>query len=688
MRKSLSFVAFLLSYVAFSQILEPVKWSFSTKDLGNGFAELQFKATMDPGWHLYSQAIEEDPSVITPVPTRFAVNPGPGYELMGKVTEEKPIEEYDPNFDLVLKYFSGTTTFRQKVRILSEKDFTIQGEVEFMACDESRCTPPIYKEFVFKVKGFTPTVGAAPSFGSEEEQAPIADELPDSAAPPVVAVVPDTAKDQVPVAPTTPSSNQGGMSLWSIFLLSFLGGFAALLTPCVFPMIPLTVSFFTKRSKTRIAGVRNALIYGAAIIILYVSIGLGITKAFGPDSLNAFSTHPIVNLAFFVILVVFAISFFGAFEITLPSSWVNKADQASERGGLIGIFFMAFTLALVSFSCTGPIIGTLLFQSFAGGIQGPLVGMFGFSLALALPFGLFAAFPGWLNSLPKSGGWLNSVKVVLGFVELAFAFKFLSTADLVWQSGILTREIFLAIWIAVGFALTFYLFGAYQLPHDSEVKKLGVGRMMLGLLSLTFTIYLIPGLWGAPLKLISGFPPPTFYAEAPGGFGATSAAPVSGTTVPPGADPEHCPLNLNCFHDFETGLAYAKQVGKPVMIDFTGWGCVNCRKMEENVWSDPRVLEKLRNDVVLISLYVDEREPLPLDQQYYSEIIGSKVRNVGNKWSEFQAKHFQTNSQPYYVILNHQDMQPLIEPTAYDPDINHYLDWLNRGVEAFQKQQP
>jgi thiol:disulfide interchange protein DsbD len=395
-----------------------------------------------------------------------------------------------------------------------------------------------------------------------------------------------------------------------------------------------------------------------------------------------------VDLAFFVILVVFAISFFGAFEITLPSSWVNKADQASERGGLIGIFFMAFTLALVSFSCTGPIIGTLLFQSFAGGIQGPLVGMFGFSLALALPFGLFAAFPGWLNSLPKSGGWLNSVKVVLGFVELAFAFKFLSTADLVWQSGILTREIFLAIWIAVGFALTFYLFGAYQLPHDSEVKKLGVGRMMLGLLSLTFTIYLIPGLWGAPLKLISGFPPPTFYAEAPGGFGGSAAVVPTSNGVPSGADPEHCPLNLNCFHDFETGMAYAREVGKPVMIDFTGWGCVNCRKMEENVWSDPRVLEKLRNDVVLISLYVDEREPLPLEEQYYSEIIGSKVRNVGNKWSEFQAKHFQTNSQPYYVFLNHTDMKPLIEPTAYDPDINHYLDWLNRGVAAFQKQQP
>jgi thiol:disulfide interchange protein DsbD len=686
MRKSLSIVVFLLSYFAYSQILEPVKWSFSTKDLGNGFAELQFKATMEPGWHLYSQAVPDDPKLITPVPTRFEVKKGTGYELIGAVTEEKPIEEFDPNFDLVLKYFSGTTTFRQKVRILSEKDFTIQGEVEFMACDESRCTPPIYKEFTFKVKGFVPTQEETPSFGSEEESAvPAVDS--GTAAPPVVTTPVDTATPvaEVPVAGT---SNAAGISLWSIFLLSFLGGFAALLTPCVFPMIPLTVSFFTKRSKTRIAGVRNALIYGAAIIILYVSIGLGITKAFGPDSLNAFSTHPIVNLAFFVILVVFAISFFGAFEITLPSSWVNKADQASERGGLIGIFFMAFTLALVSFSCTGPIIGTLLFQSFAGGIQGPLVGMFGFSLALALPFGLFAAFPGWLNSLPKSGGWLNSVKVVLGFVELAFAFKFLSTADLVWQSGILTREIFLAIWIAVGFALTFYLFGAYQLPHDSEVKKLGVGRMMLGLLSLTFTIYLIPGLWGAPLKLISGFPPPTFYAEAPGGFGGSAAVVPTSNGVPPGADPEHCPLNLNCFHDFETGMAYAREVGKPVMIDFTGWGCVNCRKMEENVWSDPRVLEKLRNDVVLISLYVDEREPLPLEEQYYSEIIGSKVRNVGNKWSEFQAKHFQTNSQPYYVFLNHTDMKPLIEPTAYDPDINHYLDWLNRGVAAFQKQQP
>ena len=684
MRKLLSFFLLVGSMVAHGQMFDPVKWSFKTNDLGNGFAELVFTANIEPTWHLYSQDIPTDPTIITPNATRFDLKPNAGYEKIGKTTEGKPHEEYDKNFDVVLKYFEGVAVFKQKIRILSETDFTIGGELEFMACNDERCIPPVYVDFLFKVKGYTAPVKEEPSFGSEEEV-----ETPEiEASAPLQEATTDTTQQMEAVAPLeSPEDNPANMGLWTIFALSFLGGLAALLTPCVFPMIPLTVSYFTKRSQNRAAGIRNAVIYGLAIIFLYVVIGFGITKIFGPDSLNAFSTHPIVNLAFFAILVVFAISFFGAFEITLPSSWVNKADAASETGGILGIFFMAFTLALVSFSCTGPIIGTLLFQSFAGGIQGPLVGMFGFSLALALPFAVFAAFPGWLNSLPRSGGWLNSVKVVLGFVELAFALKFLSTADLVWQSGILPREIFLALWIAIGLALTLYLFGGFQLPHDSDMKRLSVGRMMLGLLTLSFTIYLLPGMWGAPLKLISGFPPPQFYAESPGSFGATMSAPALTGSVPEGSDPEHCPLNLNCFHDFETGLAYAKSVNKPVMIDFTGWGCVNCRKMEENVWSDPRVLEKLRNDVVLISLYVDERQKLPESEQYYSDIIGSKVRTVGNRWSEFQAKHYQTNSQPYYVILDHNSMTPLVAPTAYDPDIQKFADWLDQGVEAFQKAE-
>jgi thiol:disulfide interchange protein DsbD len=398
-----------------------------------------------------------------------------------------------------------------------------------------------------------------------------------------------------------------------------------------------------------------------------------------------------VNIVFFLLLVVFAISFFGAFEITLPSSWINKTDRASERGGLLGIFFMAFTLALVSFSCTGPIIGTLLFEAFSGGIKGPLVGMFGFSLALALPFALFAAFPGWLNTLPRSGGWLNSVKVVLGFVELAFALKFLSTADMVWQAGLLKREWFLVSWIAIFGMLTLYLIGAYRLPHDSKSDHIGVPRLFFTLFAFMFTIYLIPGLWGAPLKLISGFPPPPFYSEAPEGFGGkaivTSGDVSEDGNVPKGADPAHCPFSLNCFHDYEAGLAYAKQVNKPILLDFTGWGCVNCRKMEEQVWSDPRVLEILRNEVVLISLYVDERQKLPEDQQYISDVTNKKVRTVGNLWSDFQARHYNTNSQPYYLILGHDSHEPLHEAAAYDPDIEFYISWLKKGIKLFEEQK-
>jgi thiol:disulfide interchange protein DsbD len=487
-----------------------------------------------------------------------------------------------------------------------------------------------------------------------------------------------------------PDSNEG-RSLIGIFILAFLGGLAALLTPCVFPMIPMTVSFFTKQSKTRAKGITNALIYGLSIIVIYVLLGFGVTITFGADALNALSTNVWFNLAFFILLVVFAISFFGAFEIVLPSSLINKVDRGADKGGLIGIFFMAFTLALVSFSCTGPIIGTLLVEAaYVGGTSGPLVGMFGFSLALALPFALFAAFPGWLNSLPQSGGWLNSVKVVLGFLELALAFKFLSNADLVVQAGLLTREVFIAIWIAVFGALAAYLFGLFRLPHDSPIQNLSVGRLLFAIITLTFTIYLIPGMWGAPLKIISGFPPPKFYSESPNGFGggAGAAAIVSNSEdhASSGHDSASCPHNLNCFHDYEEGLAYAKEVGKPVLLDFTGWACVNCRKMEDQVWSDPGVLSRLHNEVVLISLYVDDKRELPAEEQV-EVTIGNKtktLKTIGNKWSYFQASRYGSNSQPQYILMDH-DEQNLVEITAYNPDIAAYSDWLDRGVARFKE---
>jgi len=706
-----------LSISAFGQILDPVEWSYSVERVSNDEAILTFKATVEPTWHLYSQDIPPGGAI----PTEFIFNESSDWEPIDTVMEYGALqEEYDPNFMMVLKWYNLQAEFKQRIRILSTKDFNVTGELTFMVCDATVCLPPEYIDYSFRVKGKKeskdPVVDGKESSGKGENTSgengdPGNSETTDTEASDEAnsgestnvdshevgnsktdkvdegahAAGSAVGKDQAAEISTV-AEPQASRSLIGIFLLSFLGGFAALLTPCVFPMIPLTVSFFTKQSKTRAKGITNAIIYGLSIIVLYTAIGFLITFLFGPDALNAFSTNPWVNIAFFVILVVFAISFFGAFEITLPSSWVNNADRASERGGLIGIFFMAFTLALVSFSCTGPIIGSLLFEAFSGGIQGPLVGMFGFSLALALPFGLFAAFPGWLNTLPKSGGWLNSVKVVLGFVELAFALKFLSTADLVWQAGLLKREWFIVSWITIFGLLTLYLLGKFRLPHDSPMDKIPVSRLFVAIFSLMFTIYLIPGLWGAPLKAISGFTPPMFYSESPEGFGGSSTAVVGAVSdTPEGADPAHCPHGLNCFHDFETGKAYAQKVGKPILLDFTGWGCVNCRKMEDQVWSDPRVLTRLSNDFVLISLYVDERERLPESEQGISEITGKKIKTVGNLWSEFQAKHYQTNSQPYYVVIGHESMDALIEPAAYDPDIEKYVDWLDRGKAAFKK---
>ncbi|MFM1875022.1 MAG: hypothetical protein RL266_759 [Bacteroidota bacterium] len=625
-------------------ILEPVKWTFSTKDLGNGEFELQFKATIEEHWHVYSMNLPDETMTL---PTAIEFDSLKGVQLDGKVLEPEPITQFDPVNEEELSWFENEVVFTQKVK-LTEPNGYVKGAVNFMACDDKQCLAPEWVDFEFELSG---DVAEASSAGG---------------------------------------SNSASDRSWiGIFIAGFLGGFLALLTPCVFPMIPLTVSFFTKQSKDRAKGISNALLYGFFIIFIYVILGFAVTVTFGADALNALSTNVWFNLFFFVLLVVFAISFLGAFEITLPSSWVNKADQASDKGGIIGIFFMAFTLSLVSFSCTGPIIGTLLVEAAVnGGVMGPIMGMTGFSLALALPFGLFAAFPGWLNSMPKSGGWLNSVKVVLGLLELALALKFLSNADLVVQAGLLKRELFLAIWIGIFVTLALYLFGFIRFPHDSPVSNISIPRYLFGLVVLVFTIYLIPGLWGAPLKIISGFPPPNFYSESPNGFGG-GASSTSAVVLSDGGDivgdPEHCPHGLPCFHDYEEGLQYAKESGKPIMLDFTGWACVNCRKMEEQVWSDPAVLKRLREDYVLISLYVDEKLELPIEEQIEVEIGGKtkKLRTVGNKWSYMQAERFGTNSQPYYVVLDHQENQ-LGGPAAYDPDIEKYIAWLDAGKAAFE----
>lgn len=633
-----------LTFFSSAQIFEPVKWNFSQKQTSENTIELTFKATIDDGWYVYSQDAGDGP-----VSTEFTfINNGENYAISNDwVQEGVPIEEFDPNFDAVLKYFKKEALFTLDIHVMSTDDFVLKGDVYFMTCDSTQCLPPEAIEFSFEIDGI----------------------------------------DESLISPSNDSSNQNDKkSMWALFFIAFLSGFAALLTPCVFPMIPMTVSFFTKQSKTKARGIVNAIIYGISIIVIYVALGVGVSSIFGADALNNMATNVYFNIGFFLLLIIFGASFLGAFELQLPTSWVNKTDKASDKGGLIGIFFMAFTLALVSFSCTGPIVGTLLVEASTGGYFGPIVGMLGFSLAIALPFALFAAFPGWLNSLPQSGGWLNSVKVTLGFLEIALAFKFLSNADLVLQAHLLERELFIAIWIVIFALLTMYLLGFIKFAHDSDLEYISVSRLSVAILTGTLTIYMIPGLWGAPLKIINAFPPPMQYSESPQGFGSPSVISNHSTNHEKG---QHIgPQGLMVFHDYDEGLEHAKNVGKPLMLDFTGHACVNCRKMEEQVWSNQNVKSMLASDVVLVSLYVDERIDLPLDQQYVTTMAGKekKVKTTGDKWMVLQANTFGTNSQPYYVMLDHNE-QELLEPANYQDygSVSLFQDWLERGVNIFNK---
>jgi thiol:disulfide interchange protein len=659
-----------------AQILKPVKWSFSSKQTSDSTAQIQFSAKIDKKWHLYSLNAGEGPRSL-----EITVNKGKEYKLLGKVKESKPEEQFDENFGAVVRYFELKANFTQDVALLKNKPSKVTGSLEFMCCDDKQCLPPDVIEFEIDIparKGTTPTV-IQPEIKSNV--------TPVTTVTDTGMIMKDSVSDQkteiksaMPVAEN--KKNEKPLSL--IFIAAFLGGFLALLTPCVFPMIPLTVTFFTKRSKTKAEGIRNALIYGLSIIFIYVTVGFLVTKIFGSDALNELASSAVFNLLFFIVFIVFAISFLGAFEITLPASWVNKSDAAADKGGLIGIFFMAFTLSLVSFSCTGPIIGSLLVQAaiYDGNI-GPIVGMAGFSLALALPFALFAAFPGWLNSIPKSGGWLNSVKVVLGLLELALALKFLSNVDLAYHWGFLKREVFLSLWIIIFSTIGFYLLGKITLSHDSPVTHLSIPRLLLAIVTFSFVIYLIPGLWGAPLRIISGFPPPIQYNEGWNLSSGTMASSRIPCDIPEGVHPEECPHNLNCFHDYDLALAYARKVKKPLFVDFTGYSCVNCRKMEDNVWSDSRALELLRDKVVLVSLYVDDKKELPAEQQYTSATTGKKVKTIGNKWSDMQAINYGTNSQPYYVILDGNE-KPLNGTSAFDTNVDNFIGFINGGLKAFK----
>ena len=667
-------------------IRDAVSWSHSIEDKSPTEKVLVLTAVIKGDWHLYSTELPAG----GPTPTHLIVDKLTGAELVGKLTpNQKPIEKFDPNFEMTLRFFGGKVSFRQQIRITDPKKFAFEGAVRYMVCNDQQCLPPTNWEFKIQPKELGKLEAAAPSTKLTEETStttteeqtapPMGEQLADSASTTATALSVQNDSTSLAAsdlwAPVIPelkaygdkALSQTEGSLWMLLVGGFLGGLVALVTPCVWPMIPMTVSFFLKRSKDKKKGIRDALIYGLGIIIIYVGLGLLVSAIFGASFLNSLATNAYFNVAFFLLLVIFAMSFFGAFELVLPAKWTNKMDEkADSASGFLSIFFMAFTLALVSFSCTGPIVGTLLVQAAtsSSGMLAPAIGMLGFALALALPFTLFAIFPNLLQSMPKSGGWMNSVKVVLAFIELALALKFLSIADLAYNWRILDREVFLALWIVIFFLLGMYLLGKLRFPHDTPQEKTPIPALFLAIVSLSFAVYMIPGLWGAPLRAISAFAPPLRTQDLNLYNGEVHAK----------------------FDDYDAGMAYARQVGKPVIIDFSGYGCVNCRKMEAAVWTDANVKGMLENDYVLITLMVDEKAPLPQPLEVEENGQKIKLRTVGDKWSYFQRMKFGANAQPFYVLLDHQG-KPLAPSRAYDEDIPAYLDFLKGGLSEFSKRK-
>ena len=666
-----------------AQIHTPVKWKIKLEDSGKPEKEIVFTAVADKGWHLYDMNLPAG----GPVSTSITYETMKGAELVGKVVSSvAPTSVYDELFAMNLRWYSGTVTFTQKIKVTDAKAFKLAGELEFMACNDETCLPPERVEFSFNRKNITMT-DAGVVAGEDDDQA-AADSLSLAQGADSLSVSADGENAGQLVNPTKiAEALSDNVDLWTpvidelkafgespldgtdsslifIFLAGFAGGFIALLTPCVWPMIPMTVSFFLKRTKNKKKAIKDAVMYGVSIIVIYLALGLLITGIFGASALNDLSTNAVFNLLFFALLVLFAVSFFGAFEMVLPSSWTNKLDaKADSTSGILSIFFMAFTLALVSFSCTGPIIGTLLVQAASmGSIVAPAVGMFGFAFALAIPFSVFAIFPNMLQSMPKSGGWLNSVKVVLGFLELALALKFFSVADLAYGWRILDRETFLVLWIVIFAMLGFYLLGKIRFSHDSELKYVSVPRLFMAIVSLAFAVYMVPGLWGAPLKSISAFAPPLYTQD----FNLYE-------------DEVHAQ-----FDDYEAGMAYAKKNNKPVMIDFSGYGCVNCRKMEASVWTNPGVKQIIENDYVLITLFVDDKTKLPEVIEIEEHGKTRKLKTVGDKWSYLQRSKFGANAQPFYVLLDNNG-KPLSHSYAYDEDVNKYIQFLQGGLKNYKK---
>lgn len=628
-----------------------IKWSASIEETAKEEKTLVLTAKIEPGWHMYDRNLPEG----GPNSTEFLFNTLRGAERIGDFEADRaPEESYDQQFQMKLRWFQTKVVFRQKLRITDADNFALVVETRAQACNDETCLAPSGETFSFGAE----TVAEADTTAAALTFTPLDETETDIAK--IYEPVTDVLQAYGDV-----SMRQANSSLWMIFLFGFLGGLIALLTPCVWPMIPMTVSFFLKRTKKRREAVRDALIYGIAIIVIYLVLGVAITLLFGASALNSLSTNAIFNLIFFALLVFFAVSFFGAFEIVLPSHWTNRIDgKADSTRGALSIFFMAFTLVLVSFSCTGPIIGTLLVQAASmGQILGPMIGMFGFAIALALPFSLFAVFPHWLQSMPKSGGWLNSVKVVMAFLELALSLKFLSVADLAYGWGILDRETFLALWIVIFFLLGVYLLGKIRFPHDTPLEKIGVGRFFLAVISLSFAVYMVPGLWGAPLRAISAFSPPAYTQDFNLYEGNVHAQ----------------------FDDFEEGMRYAEKQNKPVLIDFSGFGCVNCREMENNVWIDPRVKKILEQDYVLITLIVDDKTTLP--EPIVVDDAGKKrtLRTIGDKWSYLQRTKFGASSQPFYIPVDHNGV-PLSASYKRDLNVQRYIDFLQSGLKEYKER--
>ena len=690
MRKIISFL--LLSFVVYAlqaQIKDPVKFKTELTPLSDTEAEVVFTAAIDKGWHVYSTDLGDG----GPISATFNVDNKSGVELVGKLKPVgKEVATFDKLFEMKVRYFENTAKFVQKVKFTGGA-YAIEGYLEYGACDDESCLPPTQVPFKFsgvakagnaaatkteQPKAEQPEQKVVDKADKKEGATPVASK--DSSA--MMELVPATTTEAATdIQPAVASSElwkpvisdlqalgeehgQEDMSWIYIFITGFLGGLLALFTPCVWPIIPMTVSFFLKRSKDKKKGIRDAWTYGASIVVIYVALGLAITLIFGASALNALSTNAIFNILFFLMLVIFAASFFGAFEIRLPSKWGNAVDSKAESTtGLLSIFLMAFTLSLVSFSCTGPIIGFLLVQvSTTGSVVAPAIGMLGFAIALALPFTLFALFPSWLKSMPKSGGWMNVIKVTLGFLELAFALKFLSVADLAYGWRLLDRETFLALWIVIFALLGFYLLGKIKFPHDDDDNKVGVTRFFMALISLAFAVYMVPGLWGAPLKSVSAFAPPMQTQD----FNLYK-------------NEVHAK-----FDDYDLGMEYARLNGKPVMLDFTGYGCVNCRKMEAAVWTDPKVSDLINNDYVLITLYVDNKTPLTEPVKIIENGTERTLRTVGDKWSYLQRVKFGANAQPFYVLLDNQG-KPLNKSYAYNEDIPKYIEFLQTGLENYKK---